>query len=243
MRPWPVNMIAIVLLAIVAVLVGGCGIQSNAAQRYAGGHATAGGHGGRGSTVAILRGRSSAPVVKRPSRVGPTWKPVASIGGRPAAWITRRSGVTLMRFEQGLVHLALHAGSGEPRGHGWTYGDRIGSGEIHRVVAAFIGGFKLGYGRVGFMADGRVAVPLTAGLGSIVTYGDGRTEIGAWQQGVPARGLPVASVLQNLHLLVDRGVLTPKATHCIVTCWGRTVGGRPRTARSALGITGDGRLV
>jgi hypothetical protein len=54
-------------------------------------------------------------------------------------------------------------------------------------VAGFNGGFRLNYGSVGFLADGRVAVPLTAGLGSIVTYQDGATQIGAWQQGVPAR--------------------------------------------------------
>jgi hypothetical protein len=93
------------------------------------------------------------------------------------------------------------------------------------------------------MADGRVAVPLTAGLGSIVTYRNGTTDIGAWQQGVPARGLRIASVLQNVHLLVDRGVASPTIHNCIEGCWGGTLGGGPDVARSALGITGDGQLV
>jgi len=171
------------------------------------------------------------------------WKPVARIGGQPAAWITQRSGVTLLRFDQRLVHLDLHAGSGEPHGHGWKYGDRIGPTEIHRVLAAFNGGFKLGYGSVGFLAYGRVGVPLTVGLGSIVTYRDGTTEIGAWHQGIPARRLSIASVLQNLHLLVDRGVVAPTVKNCIVICWGKTLGGIPEAARTALGITGDGQLV
>jgi hypothetical protein len=151
--------------------------------------------------------------------------------------------VTLLRFDQRVVHLALHAGSGEPGDQGWTYRDRIGASEIHRVLAAFNGGFKLSYGSVGFMANGRVGVPLKAGLGSIVSYRNGMTDIGAWQQGVPARGLEVASVLQNLHLLVDRGVASPTVKNCIRDCWGATLGGGSEVARSALGTTAEGQLV
>jgi hypothetical protein len=221
----PVSIFAMLLV----VVVSGCGSQSNAVEKA--------------SRVSVIRRVSSAPLVEEPGQPGTVWKPVASIGAQPAAWIAQRSGVTLLRFDQRLVHLALHAGSGEPGGQGWTYGDRIGASEIHRVLAAFNGGFKLSYSSVGFMADGRVAVPLTAGLGSIVTYRNGTTDIGAWQQGVPARGLRIASVLQNVHLLVDRGVASPTIHNCIEGCWGGTLGGGPDVARSALGITGDGQLV
>jgi hypothetical protein len=222
----PVSIFAMLLAVVV---VSGCGSQSNAVEKA--------------SRVSVIRRVSSAPLVEEPGQPGTVWKPVASIGAQPAAWIAQRSGVTLLRFDQRLVHLALHAGSGEPGGQGWTYGDRIGASEIHRVLAAFNGGFKLSYSSVGFMADGRVAVPLTAGLGSIVTYRNGTTDIGAWQQGVPARGLRIASVLQNVHLLVDRGVASPTIHNCIEGCWGGTLGGGPDVARSALGITGDGQLV
>ncbi|HWX45528.1 MAG TPA: hypothetical protein VNY52_09425 [Solirubrobacteraceae bacterium] len=230
------------MVAILAVAVGGCGSQSNAAQNDDRGHASIAEDGG-GAKVALIRRVSRAPVVGRPGQVRPTWRVAASVGGQPAAWIAQRSGVTLLRFDQRLVRLDLHAGSGEPRGHGWRYGDRIGASEIHRVVAAFNGGFKLGYGSVGFEAYGRVGVPLAAGLGSIVTYRNGTTEIGAWHRDVPARGLAVVSVLQNLHLLVDRGVVAPTVQSCIVICWGKTVGGLAATARSALGIASNGQLV
>jgi hypothetical protein len=221
-----VSMVAIQLAAVVA---SGCGSQSNAAQKA--------------STVAMARRISNVPLVTEPGRPGSMWKPVASIGAQPAAWIALRSGVTLLRFDQRLVHMALHAGSGEPAGQDWTYGDQIGTNEIHRVLAAFNGGFKLSYGRVGFLADGRAAVPLAVGLGSIVTYQNGTTDIGAWQEGVPASGLRVASVLQNLHLLVEHGVAAPTIHNCIEGCWGGTLGGGPDVARSALGITGEGQLV
>jgi hypothetical protein len=193
--------------------------------------------------VAAVRHLSSAPVVNEPGALGPGWKPVASVAGQPAAWIAQRSGVTLLRFNQRLVHLDLHAGSGEPEGSGWLYGDRIGANEVHRVVAAFNGGFKLSYGSVGFSLGGRVAVPLSAGLASIVTYATGKTQIGAWREGVPARGLKITSVLQNLYLLVDHGVLASTASSCGSACWGSTLGGGTDVARSALGITGEGQLV
>lgn len=230
MKPASVSIVALLL----AIVVGGCGGQSSAATRQA------------ATRQAQSRPRarvSSAPVVTGPGRPGSAWKSVATVTGQPAAWITRRSGVTLLRFDQRLVHLALHAGLHEPGGPGWTYGDRIVASEIHRVLAAFNGGFKLSYGTVGFLADGRAAVPLAVGLGSIVTYQNGTTAIGAWREGVPAHGLAVASVLQNLHLLVDRGVAAPTVETCIRGCWGYTLGGGSQVPRSALGITGDGQLV
>jgi hypothetical protein len=229
---------------LAAAALGGCGSQSISAQK-ARGRASVGGHGSHESTAAtaIIGPGSSAPIVGEPGQPGPTWRQIATVGGQPAAWIARRSGVTLLRFDQQLVHLALHAGSSEPGGHGWTYGDRIGAGEIHRVVAAFNGGFKLSYGSVGYLADGHTAVALQLGLGSIVTYQNGTTGIGAWHEGVPVAALKVASVLENLHLLVDRAVVAPSVEDCIQACWGDTLGGGPEVARSALGITGDGQLV
>ena len=211
MKLAPVSMLA---LLSAAVVVGSCGSQSNA-------HPSKNG----GSSRSVALGRvSSTLLVKEPGQPGPVWTPVASIGAQPAAWIALRSGVTLLRFDQRLVHLALHAGAAEPGGQGWTYGDRIGASEIHRVLAAFNGGFKSGCGPVGFLADGRAAVALTVGLGSIVTYRNGTTDIGAWQQGVPASGLTVASVLQNLHLLVDRGVAAPTVENCVLPLLGGDAG-------------------
>jgi hypothetical protein len=170
------------------------------------------------------------------------WHPVANVRGQTAVWEAQRSGATLLRLDQRFVRLALHAGLGEPSGN-WRYGDQIEPSEIHRVVAAFNGGFKFETGVVGFMADGRAAVALQPGLGSIVTYRNGVSAIGAWQQGVPARGRAIASVLQNLQLLVDHGVPAANLESCVQSCWGATLGGATLIARSALGITSDDKLV
>lgn len=168
---------------------------------------------------------------------------LAQVRGRPAAWLSQRSGVTLMRFEQKLVHLDLHAGSSDGGVSGWTYGDHITPREIHLLLAAVNGGFKLTYRDVGFTSGGHVAVALRAGLASIVTYTDGTTDVGAWGAGVPSPGKRVFSVLQNQQLLVDRGTAAGSVSNCIIACWGETVGGQTTVARSGLGITATGQLV
>jgi len=181
--------------------------------------------------------------VAAPSGGSMNWTTVARVYGRPAAWIAQRSPVTLMRFDQNLVHLTLHAGSSDGGVVGWTYGDQISRREIHLVIAAFNGGFKLTYTNVGFISGGRVAVPLKAGLGSLVTYANGRSDIGAWQEGVPAKGESVFSVLQNQQLLVDDGVAASTVSDCVIACWGFTIQGLTLVARSALGVTASGQLI
>ena len=101
-----------------------------------------------GTTETVSSRVSLAPAVTPAARVGAAWTPVATVAGGVAASEAARSGVTLLRFDQSLVKLALHAGSGEPSGS-WKYGDRIEPSEIHRVIAAFNGGFKFGTGRRG----------------------------------------------------------------------------------------------
>jgi hypothetical protein len=182
-------------------------------------------------------------LVTPPTQSTSAWRTAALVHGQPGVWVAQRSGVTLMRLDQHLVHLTLHAGSSDGGAVGWTYGDRITPREIHLLVAAFNGGFKLTYSNVGFMSAGHVAVALKAGLASIVTYTDGQSNIGAWDAGVPSAREHVFSVLQNQQLLVDRGVAAANVSSCVTGCWGATVGTRTQVARSGLGITASGQLV
>src|ERR1019366_1309879 len=182
-------------------------------------------------------------VVTAPAVVPANWTTVAWVHGQPAIWLAQRSGVALMRIDQSLAHLTLHAGSSDGGVTGWTYGDQISRQEIHLVLAAFNGGFRLTYGDVGFVSGGHVAVPLKPGLASLVTYTDGTSAIGAWQNGVPTTRKTVFSVLQNQRLLVDRGVAAPTVTSCVITCWGSTIRGLTDVARSGLGITANGQLI
>jgi hypothetical protein len=185
----------------------------------------------------------SLPVDRYPAALTAGWQTIATVGGRPAAWIAVRQGVTVVRMSQSVVHLALHAGSVDPGGTGWRYGDAVAGREIHHLVLAFNGGFRFSTGSGGFVSFGRVGLPLRSGYGSIVTYTSGMTQIGAWQAGVPARGVAIASVRQNLHLLIDRGVPDSSVGSCGAACWGATIGNQPAVARSGLGIRADGQLI
>ena len=147
----------------------------------------------------------------------------------------------LLSFNQRLVVLRLHSGTIDAGGSGWRWGPSAERRELRRLVAAFNGGFKFSTGAGGFVSYGRVAVPVRSGLGSIVTYANGTTDIGTWRGEVPAPGLAVVSVRQNLTLLIDHGRAAPSAG--CDSCWGATLGGVSDPARSALGVTADGRLI
>jgi hypothetical protein len=187
-------------------------------------------------------GRPRVIVTPAPG-AGAAWTPVARVDGQVAAWISLRGGVTLMLLDQRLVRLDLHAGSLDGGVSGWTYGDQITRSEIHEIVAAFNGGFKLSYLHTGFESAGHVASPIRPGLASIVTYTDGSTAIATWGNGVPSARKHVYSVLQNQFLLVDRGHAAATVSNCIISCWGATIQGLTIVARSALGIDSSGRLV
>jgi hypothetical protein len=174
---------------------------------------------------------------------GPTsFIPAVRWQGKTAAWIARSSsGITLLSFNQQLLTLRLHSGTADAGTLGWRYGPSVGGAELGHVAAAFNGGFRFSTGAGGFEAYGRVGAPLRDGLGSIVTYANGTTDIGSWHQEVPAPGKQLASVRQNLTLLIDHGV--PASTLGCLSCWGATLGGVVAPARSALGITADRRLI
>ena len=192
---------------------------------------------------ASAQGAAPAPVITPPFRRSPVWAVAARVNGQPAAWVAARSGVTLMRLNQDLVRVDLHAGSSDGGVGGWSYGDQVDNSEIHHLIAAFNGGFKLTYANVGFVANGHMAVPLKAGLASIVTYTDGSTEIGAWHVDVPAPGKQVFSVLQNQRLLVSGGRAASDVSGCVTVCWGGTIGLATVVPRSALGVNAQGELI
>jgi hypothetical protein len=162
--------------------------------------------------------------------------------GKTAVRISRsQAGVVLLAFDQRVVELHLHAGTVDPGGVGWRYGPSVAGLEMRRLVSAFNGGFKLDTNAGGFEYGGRSGWALRSGLGSVVTYSDGRTDIGSWHGEVPSAGLKVVSVRQNLPLLINHGV--PAANLGCLICWGATLGGVVAPARSALGVTQNGTLV
>jgi hypothetical protein len=179
-----------------------------------------------------------------------SWRPAVSIRGETAIWISRVPAyhlpgetVTRLRLATGLVTLALHAGSREPGGRGWRYGDAIRGAERSHVLAAFNSAFREGYGAGGFAAGGRVGWRLRHGAASVVVYRDGAVDIGRWRVSVPAAGRRTAAVRQNLGLLLDHGRIASTVDACIKVCWGDPLHEQPIVARSGLGITRQDDLI
>ena len=193
-RRWARPPRAAAALALVALLPCACAAGSAATPSSATLAATARSHTTTASShTTTVSSHTTTPIappprldVIAPSTADASWTVVARIGATPIAWLAQSGGVTLMRFDQRHVRLDLHAGSTDGGVGGWTYGDQIGAEEIHRVIAAFNGAFKLTYHDVGFLSGGHVAVALKPGLASVVTYTDGTTNIGTWGNGVPS---------------------------------------------------------
>jgi hypothetical protein len=257
---WEVNLhrrlLRTTLGVLAAATVAACGSASSSSaprqsSRSRVGRTSSGITGTSSSAVgsASVAGKRAAPVHvslpadRYPAALTARWQTITTIGGRSAMWIAVRQGVTLVRMNQSVVHLVLHAGSADPGGTGWHYGDAVAGREVHHLILGFNGGFKFSTGSGGFVSFGRVGLPLSPGYGSIVTYKNGTTRIGAWEAGVPARGVAIASVRQNLHLLIDHGVPASSVASCGSACWGATIGNQAAVARSGLGIRADGQLV
>src|SRR6202007_1406229 len=99
---------------------------------------------GRATTPAVTaRSVSSLPVDRFPGALTSQWQTISRIDGRSAMWVAERAGVTLVRMNQRFVHLALHAGSLDPGGAGWRYGDVVAGHEIHHLGLGVKGGFTV----------------------------------------------------------------------------------------------------
>lgn len=247
-RSRPATLLLAGLTALALAACGGSGGGGTAhASSHPGSRQTGGTTTARTATTPSPPPKPTYPpyprVLPAATRTGPSgFVPAVQWRGRTAVWVARSAaGVELLSFAQNLVGLNLHSGTVDAGSSGWRYGPSIGGFERARLVAAFNGGFRLSTGSGGFESYGRLAVPLQAGIGSVVTYTNGTTDIGSWHHEVPAPGKKIASVRQNLPLLIDHG--RAAASVSCISCWGATLGGVTDPARSALGITADGHLI
>jgi hypothetical protein len=141
-----------------------------------------------------------------------------------------------------LLSAALYSGGQIPGGGPFPLTAPIQPGAANSLVAAFNAGFLMQDADGGYYTDGQAQVPLRAGAASFVIYTDGSVNIGAWDQDV-AMTPEVASVRQNLDLLVDNGAPVPGLNADDISKWGFTLGNQIYVWRSGVGITADGALV
>lgn len=162
------------------------------------------------------------------------------VGGTVFRAIRLRARTTLLRW---------HVGSSDP--NAWAEAPADAAPRIDwptegpaGIVAAFNGAFKQSANAGGAVVDGVVMIHLVVGLMTIALDGAGHWEIGAWgANNFPTKGFHPISYRQNLGPLVLHGVVTPGAASSNWRQWGSPLNNNPLTARTGLGVDGNGNLI
>jgi hypothetical protein len=175
---------------------------------------------------------------------------VANAKGQPAVRFTQVRPDTLhtsylvgvMWIDPSLVRGQLRPGTTDPGGT-WQASTSLTTAEQQKVAAAFNAGFRLtkDASHGGYYSEGRTPVPLQDGAASLVMHTDGTAGVGSWNSEVKMDPT-VASVRQNLVMLVDGGKVNPTCSSGS-TVWGVTLGNVAYIDRSAFGITANGAEV
>jgi hypothetical protein len=206
-----------------------------------------------GIVDAVKKDLARPPTLSSPANGSPPFAK-SVVGGVPLvmAWSVPPAApgqgqITVAMFDPARTRLVLHAGSVQPvQGESWISGPQIGPLERSVLLAAFNGGFKISDSRGGWYSEGRTISPMVAGAASVVIYADGGFDIGAWGRDVPVPDRPIASVRQNLQLLIDGGQPQLQGANReaqLEQWWGIAFQGKALISRSALGVTASGALL
>jgi hypothetical protein len=174
------------------------------------------------------------------------WTPGARfVGPTPAVYTTTLrpypggSPAGIAWTDMSRADLKLYAGPpSQPAGH-FAASGQVAVSDRSRLLAAFNSGFQVTGSGGGFYSEGQMPIPLRTGAASLVIYNNGKAQIGMW--GRDAGLSPdVASVRQNLNLLVDGG---RPAADLSIPAWGAVIYGIASTWRSGIGTDRYGNLI
>jgi hypothetical protein len=180
------------------------------------------------------------------------WTPTGRlVDGVPAVYETRlrpdaihtSQVVGVAWMDTKLLRATLYSGSQIPGGGPYTHTAPVSPTAATSLVAAFNAGFLMTTAQGGYYTDGKVIDPLRTGAASVVVYKNGTVTVGQWGSGGLTMTPEVASVRQNLDLLVQNGAPVAGLNATTTTRWGNTLGNQVYVSRSALGVTADGALV
>ena len=146
-----------------------------------------------------------------------------------------------MWMDTKLLKTELIPGLQQPGGPS-PYGGQIPPDQRASVVAAFNSGFKIDDSRGGYYNFGQMIRPLVPGVASLVIDIGGKASVGVWGRDFNLSPY-IATVRQNLSLLVDNGQLVPGLASDANTKWGATVGNNTFVWRSGVGVDANGGLI
>jgi hypothetical protein len=190
------------------------------------------------------------PLVATPLAGEGVWTPTGrTVEGLPAVYTTyfrpdatHTSLVTsAMWMDTTLLNAVLVPGLQEPGGPN-PWGGEVPLAERAALVAAFNSGFTSAASLGGYYNFGQMIHPLVPGGASFVINTAGKPNIGMWGRDF-VMGPTIASVRQNLSLLVDNGQLEPGLATDSNNKWGATVGNNVFVWRSGVGIDAHGALI
>ncbi len=145
-------------------------------------------------------------------------------------------------IDTNLLTALLYSGSQIPGGGPFWHNAPVSHDRSTTLVAAFNAGFLMQNAQGGYFTDGKTYRKLRIGAASVVIFKNGRMTVAKWGRDVVMNN-QIASVRQNLDLIVDNskevhGLRNPKSTK-----WGVVIGPNRDVWRSGLGITKSGALV
>lgn len=179
-----------------------------------------------------------------------TWHVLETVGGMPAvrAAYVRPDAIhtsytsAIVRIDQRLVRAQYRPGTQDPGGGPWPVAPDLRGSDRHGLLAAFNAAFAMRDSRGGFYDFGRTVGVLNKDAASLVIYQDGHADVGAWGRDV-GMAPRVATVRQNLALIVDGGKPAPGLDANWLHEWGFTIGNAKYVWRTGLGVAANGDLV
>ncbi len=150
--------------------------------------------------------------------------------------------MALVRLDQAHTRLVYVPGARPEFGTGWAWGAAIPRSQRSHLIAAFNAGFKFKDTLGGAYTEGRTIRPLVKGEATAVISKDGTVDIVDWGRDVSSTA-GLASVRQNLALIVDGGKPVPDLRTDQHQKWGTPKSQLQFTWRSGLGIDAQGRLI
>ena len=190
------------------------------------------------------------PLVPEPLPGEGVWQPTGrQVAGLPAVYTAF--------FRPDAVHTSLIAGAmwldvkllktvfvpglNEPGGP-QTLGAQVPPEMRAGLVAAFNSGFKIDASQGGVYTEGQMVKPLVDGAASLVINTDGEASVGVWGRDF-VMGPDIATVRQNLALILDNGVPAEGLPTNQDGAWGATLGNQVFVWRSGVGVDANGALV